>query len=95
LPWLPLPVFETEAWLKGLAAALLVLLTLSPFAIGRSSWMRPLAIVFSVFMILNALGHMVGTLWLGQIVPGTYSSPVLLAAAILLLIATTRNWKRA
>jgi uncharacterized integral membrane protein len=57
--------------------------------------MRPLAIVFSVFMILNALGHMVGTLWLGQIVPGTYSSPVLLAAAILLLIATTRNWKRA
>lgn len=94
LPWLPLPVFETVSWLKGLAAALLVLLALSPCAISRASWIRPLAIVFSVFMILNAMGHMVASLWLGQVVPGTYSAPLLLAAAIMLLIAVTRHWKR-
>ena len=95
LPFLPLPLFESESWLKGLAAVLLVLLALSPFAISRSSWMRPLSILFSAFMILNSMGHMVGSLYVGQIVPGTYSAPVLLTAAVLLLIAATRHWKRA
>ena len=95
LPLLPLPIFESESWLKTLAAVLLVLLALSPFAVSRASWMRPLSILFSAFMMLNALGHMVGSLLVGQIVPGTYSAPILLAAAILLMIAATRNWKTA
>ncbi len=91
--WFPMPVFRFEDWLTGLILVNIVLLSLSPFAYRGSRWLRPLAYLFAVLMILNGLGHTLGTLF-GRTVasvrfprpmPGFYSSPLLLVAAIYLL----------
>jgi hypothetical protein len=87
------PTFSFEVWLIGLIVGVIVLLALSPFAFRRTRWMRPLALALSVIMILNAGTHFAWSLVRGEVVPGTYSSPVLLAAATLLLVAAVRNWK--
>ena len=93
VPWFPMPVFEFGVWLAGLIAANVLLLALSVFAFRGSRWLRPLAYVFAVIMLLNGLGHTLGTI-LGRTVasvhfarpmPGFYSSPGLLAASIYLL----------
>ncbi len=92
-PWFPMPVFRFEDWLTGLILVNIVLLSLSPFAFRGSRWLRPLAYVFAVLMILNGLGHTLGTI-IGRTVasvrfprpmPGFYSSPTLLAASVYLL----------
>lgn len=95
LPVLPLPTFTFSTWITGLVAAVLVLLALSPYAFRRAAWMTPLAFVFSVFMVLNAGGHLTTSLLLRRLVPGTLSAPILLAAAICLLISVLEGWKPA
>ncbi len=87
------PTFSFEVWLIGLIVGVIVLLALSPFAFRRARPMRPFALALSVIMILNAVTHFTWSLVLGEVVPGTYSSPVLLAAALLLLSAAVRDWK--
>jgi hypothetical protein len=92
--WLPLPVFEFEIWLGGLISACLLLLALTPFAFRGSRWLRPLAYALAVLMIGNAVVHTAGTI-AGRTLPGIsfrrpmpgfYSSPLLLAASVYLLI---------
>ncbi len=92
VPFLPLPTFSFEGWLTGLIAGLLLLLGLSPFAFRRAAWLRPLASLLAVLMMANAATHLVGSLYLGRIMPGAYSAPVLLAAALCLLVSATRYW---
>lgn len=92
--WFPMPVFEFGVWLTGLIVADLLLLSLSVFAFRGSRWLRPLACGFAGIMLLNGLGHTLGTI-AGRTVdsvhfprpmPGFYSSPALLAASIYMLI---------
>lgn len=90
LPWLPIPVFTFTGWITGLVVAIVLLLSLTPLALRGASWMRPLSYVFAAFMILNATLHTVGSLYYGRPIAGVYSSPVLLIAAIALLVAA---WK--
>jgi hypothetical protein len=94
LPWLPLPVFRFETWITGLIAAIGALMCVSVFVFQGARWTRPAGYAFAILMILNALGHTAGTLF-GRTVesvrfsgpmPGFYSSPLLMAAAIYLLL---------
>jgi hypothetical protein len=88
-PWLPLPTFTFELWLSGLILASVVLLLLSPYAFRGGRWIRPLAYGFAGIMLLNGVGHVLGTI-AGQTVssvrfarpmPGFYSSPFLIIAS--------------
>lgn len=90
----PMPTFEFRDWLTGLVLALIVLLALSPLAFGGSRRVRPFFYFFAILMILNGLGHAAGTIF-GRTVssirfprpmPGFYSSPLLVAAAIYALV---------
>jgi hypothetical protein len=99
VPWLLLPQFEFGPWLTLLIVAVAVLLSLSPTVARGVRWTRPVAYVFAVLMVLNAVGHTLGTVF-GQIVaavpfprpmPGFYSSPLLLAASIYLLVELRRS----
>ena len=91
--WFPMPVFAFGEWLAGLIVANLLLLSLSVFAFRRSRWLRPIAYVFAVIMLMNGLGHTLGTIFgrtvasihFARPMPGFYSSPALLAASIYLL----------
>ncbi len=95
----PMPTFEFREWLAGLIAGAVILFALSPFMFRGARWMRPPAYVFGVIMLLNGCGHTAGTIF-GRTVasvrfprpmPGFYSSPVILAAAIYMLIQLRRT----
>lgn len=91
LPWLPLPTFSVELWLGALIGAVLVLLTLTWFVRRGAAWMQPVSYVLAVIMIGNGLIHITGTVLMGRMVPGVYTSPVLLLTAGLLFAAARRQ----
>jgi hypothetical protein len=90
----PMPTFEYREWLIGLIVANAVFLLLTPFAFRNARWLRPLAYFYAGVHLLNGLGHTLATIF-GQTVssvhfprpaPGFYSSPLLLAGSIYLLV---------
>ena len=89
-PWLPLPVFRFDVWLAGLIVAVIGLLCLSLLIFRGRSKLVWLSWLFGVFMCVNALGHFAGSLYMGKAMPGVYSSPLLLAAAVNLLWSARR-----
>jgi hypothetical protein len=93
--WLPFPVFRFDVWLGGLIAANVLLFSLSFFISHPAPWMRLIAYAFAFIMLANGIGHTLGTIF-GRTVasmrfprpmPGFYSSPLLLAASVYLLLA--------
>jgi len=90
LSWLPLPTFSFVVWLSGLILLVSLLLVLTPLAFRGSRWLVRLAYPLGVIMLLNGVGHILGTLYLGRAMPGVYSSPLLLVAAPVLLVQARR-----
>jgi len=84
-PFLPLPIFSFRVWLSGLVVALLVLASLTPFVFRGAVWMRPLAFAFGLIMAGNGLLHLIGSLYMKKAMPGVYSAPLILGAAVYLL----------
>jgi len=88
LPFLPLPTFTFGVWLGLLSAGIALLLALSLLAFRGARGMRiaayPLAIVVGIF---NAFGHLGSSVYYGRWMPGVYSSPLLLVAAVFLLVS--------
>jgi hypothetical protein len=89
LPFLPVPMFGFRTWLALLIAGIFLLLCLSPFAFRGGSWLRtvswPLAILVGV---LNATLHISSSVYFHRWMPGVYSSPLLLLAALCLLASS-------
>ena len=92
--WFPMPTFGFREWLAGLIVANVILLLLTPFALQNAWWLRPLAYFYAAVHLLNGMGHTLATIF-GQTVstmhlarpaPGFYSSPLLFAGSIYLLI---------
>lgn len=90
VPFLPLPIFTFRVWITGLAIAVAALLALSPLALRGNRWLRRLSYPFAVLMFANGLGHFAGSLHLGSPMPGVWSSPVLIAASVWLLLSARR-----
>jgi hypothetical protein len=42
-------------------------------------------------MFLNGLAHSLGSVYFGRLLPGVYSSPLLLAASVWLLVCAARR----
>ena len=86
LPYLRLPTFSFREWILGLSTGILLLFVLAPVAFRGSRWFTLLAMPFSVLMIANALGHIGSSLYMGRLMPGVCSAPVLLVAASLTFV---------
>ena len=87
-PLLPLPTFTFDTWLALLIFAV-VMLSAASYFVWRRRWaMRPISYVFAVFMMLNGLLHIAISLYMREFVSGVYSSPLLIAASIALIIYT-------
>ena len=90
-PFLPLPTFTLESLLTSLAIGIAIFLCLSPFAFRGMRWARIAAVPVAIVVgILNACGHTFASIYYHRWMPGVYSSPLLLLAAIF-LIATARS----
>ena len=87
-PFLPLTTFTFEGWLALLIFAIVALIGAS-FFVWKGRWaMRPISYAFAGFMLLNGLLHIAGSVYMGTFMPGVYSSPLLLAASIFLIVRT-------
>jgi hypothetical protein len=87
-PLLPLPIFTFEIWLSLLIFAVVMLGASSCF-VWKGRWaMRPISHVFAVFMLINGLLHIAHSIYMREIMPGVYSSPLLIAASIALIVYT-------
>lgn len=89
--WLPFPTFTFPVWLGGLIIGVAVLFALTPLVLGGHRWLRGLSYFLAALMIANGIGHISASIWLGEFAPGVYSSPILLAAAIALIITTIQS----
>ncbi len=93
-PWAPLPTFTFPVWLGGLILGVLLLMALTPIVSRGAAWIRVASVVLAVIMTGNALGHLAASVYWGRPAPGAYSSPVLLAAAVALLVTSLRAGAR-
>ena len=98
-PWFPMPAFRFDVWLGGLIALVVVLFAASPRFFHGAGALRLPAYVFSALMVGNGLAHAVATA-LGHTVPevrfarpapGFYSSPLLIAAAVWVIVELRRT----
>ena len=86
VPFLPVPAFTFQSWLGTLMLALALWLALTPLAFRGVKWVRVLAVPAAfVVGILNGSGHILSSIYVGRLMPGVYSSPLLLLAGALLL----------
>ena len=99
LGWWPMPTFQFREWLVGLMIFVCFILLLSPLFFHSGRPIRPLAGIFAVLMIFNGMGHTIGTI-AGRTVasvhftrpmPGFWSSPFLIAAAVWMLLELKRT----
>jgi hypothetical protein len=81
-----IPTFPFRAWLIGLIIAIIICFSLTPLVIRGGRFIRAFAILLAVLMVLNALGHMLGSAYTGRLLPGFWSSPLLLASAVYVLV---------
>ena len=92
-PLIPLPTFTFEIWLSLLICAVVMLVAASYF-VWKGRWaMRPISHVFAVFMLVNGLLHIAQSIYMRELMPGVYTSPLLIVASIA-LIAYTLAYQR-
>lgn len=85
-PYLPIPLFTFQSWIGALALALTIFLALTPVAMSGQKWVRRLAVPIAIMGgILNGVAHIVSSIFLGRMMPGVYSAPLLLMSGTLLL----------
>lgn len=83
-----LPVFTFKIWLSLLIFAV-VSLSAASYFVWTGRWaMRPISHVFAVFMLVNGLVHIAHSIYMREFMPGVYTSPLLIAASIPLIVYT-------
>jgi hypothetical protein len=96
VPFLPLPTFSFRLWLVLLMTAILLLLCLSPLAFRGASWLRIVARPLGILVgVMNATLHIGSSVYFHRSMPGVYSAPLLLLAAIYLLHSSRAGVSRA
>jgi hypothetical protein len=91
LGFFPAPTFSFGVWLSGLIAAIILGYSITVFVARGGKIIRIITIVLGILMVVNALGHFLGSIYSGRVFPGTWSSPFLLAAALFMTIQGFRG----
>lgn len=82
LGFFPMPTFTFNIWLGGLIGAVIIGGFITPIVNRGGKLIRIIAIIIGIIMSANALGHLLGSLFYGHLIPGFWSSFLLLPAAI-------------
>ncbi len=88
----PLPNLQFTEWLTALVFVVLVLLLLTAVAHSRGKGMRRAALFFSIFMIANGVGHLTISVFLGFMMPGAWTSPLLILGGSNLFWVAKNQW---
>lgn len=87
VPWFPMPVFTFPVWIAGLTTLVVALGALTPAVRRAAAGTKAASWIFTGIMLLNGVGHIVGSLYFQRWLPGTTSAPLLLAASAYLAYA--------
>jgi hypothetical protein len=98
-PLLRFPVFTYRRWMIQLVAAITIAVLLTPLSVHLPGVFRPIAAIAAIAMILNGLSHLGGTIvghtfrdiQIPRPMPGTYSSPAMIVAAVYVLLVLSRS----
>jgi protein-S-isoprenylcysteine O-methyltransferase Ste14 len=85
---LPLPQFTFGTWLGVLIVAVVALTALTPRVARGAPWAPAASYIFAAIMVANGVHHLLSPLYLGRFLPGQFSSPLLIAAAVWLIVQT-------
>jgi hypothetical protein len=89
--WFPMPTFTFGVWLAGLIGLVLVLTSMGRMVRSGSVGGQVASWALAAIMFLNGIGHLGGSLYLQQWLPGTTTAPLLVAASCWLGL---RTWGR-
>ena len=90
IPFLPIPNFSFGIWITGLIILILILFVLLPFAYRNAGWILKLSYLYGIVMLLNGIGHILGSIALRDFMPGVYSAPLLLITSLYFLRNTLK-----
>lgn len=76
-----LPTLILEYWLAAMLIVIAILFSLTRWVSRVSSMARRLVLVVSALMVLNGVGHVIGSIFLGHLLPGFWSSPLLIVVS--------------
>ncbi len=93
-PFLPVPTLSLTVWLSATIGLVAALTALAPLAYRGFALMRVATIGLSLVALANVTGHVGGSIFAGQPMPGVYSTPLLAAAGIYGLVVAWR-WQAA
>ena len=88
-PWLIIPTFTFPVWISLLGLAVIGFSILSRWIRRDLRWTVYACYAFAAIMLANAAAHLVFSVYKAQWMPGAYTSPILLAAAINLAVQTS------
>ena len=86
----PMPTFTFGTWLGGLIVLVIMLYALTPLVLRGRRLIRILCVAFGILMIANACLHSGMSIYLGRLVPGFWSSPILFLSAIGMVVRGVR-----
>jgi hypothetical protein len=90
----PLPILSYELWLGGLALAVAIGFAAIPIVDRGGRFIRIVTLALGLVMTANACSHMIGSVYAGRLLPGFWSSPFVLLAAVFMVVRASRrsNW---
>jgi len=92
-PSFPMPTFAFDVWITGLTLLIVALAALAPAVRRGAAGTRFASWLLSIVMLLNGLGHLLGSLYFDRWLPGATSAPLLLVASVELGRATAARAK--
>jgi hypothetical protein len=73
-------------WIATLTLAVTALLAAAPLVSRGTSWAPAASYAFGAAMIANGVNHLLSPLYFGRFLPGQFTSPLLIAASIWLIV---------
>ena len=86
LEFFPMPTFEFKYWISGLICVVAIGYLAIPLVRRGAQGIKIVMVVAGALMVLNSLGHMAASIYMGRVVPGTLSSPLLLVASLCVVV---------
>ncbi len=94
LGFFPAPTFSFVVWLGGLVGAIIIGYCMTLFVARGGKVIQTITLVFGILMVVNAFGHVLGSFYFGEVIAGIWSSPLLLLAAIFVVIRGLKgDWR--
>jgi hypothetical protein len=89
-PFLPLPTFTFPYWITNLILAIVLLFAVSIFVYRGKRGMVFVSYLYGGLMIVNGLTHFAGAIYFGEVMPGTWSAPLLIIASVYLILMANK-----